>query len=128
MEDFLYTLITIGFTILAIVVNKRRIRTENAESEEKKQPEILNEPHREILPNRKIATKRVKRQGSTLHPDSQEQIVSEIQTTKHHPALQSHHTEPTGPKKQEKHSLTTDFDIRKAIIWSEILHPKFDEE
>lgn len=51
--------------------------------------------------------------------------ISTTQRTK--PATTTHKSPSKGDLSPEKHPLTADFDARKAVIWSEILKPKFEE-
>lgn len=74
-----------------------------------------------------------------MHPDSQEYILPDGRTEKPRknpkavPSVKATHatfqsTKTPQPHTEEPHPLTADFDAKKAVIWSEILKPKFEEE
>lgn len=142
MEDLLYILLMVGFFAVSVVSNKRR-QQQRAEAEEAEiEPQIPEmwptTPQSAPEPSkpRKTALKRAKRQGSAMHPDSQETITSELHAPRApKQRIQAHiksgqPTKPSLPIEEEapQHPLTADFDARKAVIWAEIMKPKFEEE
>ena len=147
MEDFLQILITFSIIIIAAVVNlrKRARDLEEGKDEEVRLPEgwptMTTTAPQPPTPTKRRKVVRPKPQSS-LHPDSQELLTPEI-------SRQRGHQPVVGPKKEtsscnahdngasekgttapegQKHPLTADFDAKKAVIWAEILKPKFDEE
>lgn len=146
MEDFLQILITFSIIIIAAVVNIRK-RARNLEEglDEEGIPEewptmTTTAPQPEPrTQHRKAVVPKVPR---PLHPDSQELLTPEIpQRGGYHPltdpkkeaATLTAHNDSAGKKgttapEGQKHPLTADFDAKKAVIWAEILKPKFEEE
>ncbi len=147
MEDFLQILITFSIIIIAAVVNlrKRARDLEEGKDEEVRLPEgwptMTTTAPQPPTPTKRRKVVRPKPQSS-LHPDSQELLTPEISRQRGHQpvvgpkkeatscnahdngASEKGTTAPEGPK----HPLTADFDAKKAVIWAEILKPKFDEE
>ena len=146
MEDFLQILITFSIIIIAAVVNLRK-RARNLEEglDEEGIPEgwptMTTTTPQPPTPTKRRKVVRPKPQSS-LHPDSQELLTPEI-------SRQRGHQPVVGPKKEttscnahnngarekgttapegQKHPLTADFDAKKAVIWAEILKPKFEDE
>ena len=146
MEDFLQILITFSIIIIAAVVNLRK-RARNLEEglDEEGIPEgwpvestIAPQPEPRTQHRKAVVPKAPR----PLHPDSQELLTPEI-------SRQRGHQPVVGPKKEttscnahdngasekgttapegQKHPLTADFDAKKAIVWAEIMKPKFEEE
>lgn len=146
MEDFLQILITFSIIIIAAVVNLRK-RARNLEEglDEEGIPEGWP-VESTTAPQPPTPTKRRKvvhpKPQSSLHPDSQELLTPEISRQRgHQPVVcPKKETTPcnahdngasekgtTAPEGQ-KHPLTADFDAKKAVIWAEILKPKYEEE
>lgn len=77
-------------------------------------------------------TQRKKGSMHRLHPDSQEVIYrTEGEWSTGEAKKGGGHTillEEEGAKNEAKHPEMEDFSLRKAVIWSEILKPKFEEE
>lgn len=148
MEEIIQILLTLGIILFAAISNiRKRVRQAEEEaqagSEEGSIGEQLPEGWPMQRPELRPATAPVKPKRkpshTTLHPDSQELLTSEIMALQRERA-QKKAPHPTGPlhdhtaapalkeeESAEKHPLTADFDARKAIIWSEIMKPKFDE-
>lgn len=146
MEDFLQILITFSIIIIAAVVNLRKRARDLEEGLDEEgipegwpvEPTTAPQPP---TPTKRRKVVRPKPQRS-LHPDSQELLTPEIpQRGGYHPltdpkkeasscnahdngASEKGRTAPEG----QKHPLTADFDAKKAVIWAEILKPKYEEE
>ena len=146
MEDFLQILITFSIIIIAAVVNlRKRARDLEEGLDEEGIPEgwpvestTAPQPEPRTRHRKAVALKAPR----PLHPDSQELLTPEI-------SRQRGHQPVVGPKKEttscnahdngasekgrtapegQKHPLTADFDTKKAVIWAEILKPKYEEE
>ncbi len=138
MEDIFNILITIGMVILAISAGrkKRPQRTKKAEPAAEL-PNDLPEGWpipREFFPGTEPARpvpkrKQPPRPKAGAKPDrtAPENVSGPGKTARqaagtHTPA---HNIAPP-PKSDAEHPDMADFDLRKAVIWSEILKPKFD--
>ncbi len=122
---------TLLIIALAYAAQERKRR-----SKEEKAPHSAEPQHPQPLPTaqpkrRAQLAPQGQRQNTyrKMHPDSQEGIPhSEISGSamRHHVP---HHQEnnPTVPQEEPKSPILEDFDARKAVVWSEILKPKFDE-
>lgn len=149
MDELIQILFTIGIILFATISGiKKRARQAMSESEEGSPEEQLPEgwpmqgPAQELPPATAPAKPKRMPQQSAMHPDSREQLISEIDALKREKearrksALHPAPHKPIGTREEssskeelqaEKHPLTADFELRKAVIWSEILKPKFDE-
>lgn len=147
MEDFLQILITFGIIIFAATSNlRKRARTLEEETEELPSEETPTNPG-PFTPIPKPRVRPTERKAAeALHPDSQELLTPEIalkerpKAHKNKIATTGRHLHPQGsslktasaPARPEeeptsRHPLTADFDPQKAIIWAEIMNPKFEE-
>lgn len=148
MDELIQILFTIGFILFATISGMRK-RARQAEAEEGSAEEHRPEgwspqsPAQELRPAAAPARPKRMPQQSTMHPDSREELISEIAALQRderpgrgasRPQHPTHgHSGTPGQASAneaaaaEKHPLTADFDARKAVIWSEILKPKFDE-
>lgn len=153
MEDWLYILLTIGFIASAALKSRRKpkgmIPKAPFDTSDMELPEGWP-PMEELAP--KPQQKRVtgapkKRSGARrMHPDSQEALLPEIEANHPKKRSQKPHSTPQVTTKPSVHTTATEpqippintperehpdmegFSLRKAVIWSEILKPKFDEE
>lgn len=146
MEDLLYILFVVGIVISSVVSNNKRQRAARKAAEARAREEAEHElmeterrthtaPHSTPQPTitpRPATPASTPRQGSALHPDSQEIIIPEVESPRNQatrPQI-SHNTRPTtaNTTESEPHPITADFDAKKAVVWAEILKPKFEEE
>ncbi len=157
MEDLIYILFVIVAIVSSVASNSKRQRAAReaaeAQEEEAEFEQVYDEaesmaptqptPHRASAADTAMRGEgRTMQQGSTIHPDSQESIISEIASARNqagrashnrptpHTAPNSHSTTHRAPNSdpEEKHPLIANFDAKKGIIWAEILKPKFEEE
>lgn len=166
MEDLIYILFVIVAIVSSVASNSKRQRAAREAAEAQEEEAEFEQVHDEAesmaptqptqplqpvqpTPHRASAADtamrgegRTMQQGSTIHPDSQESITSEIAIARNQAGRASHnrptpHTAPNShsathrapnSNPEEKHPLIADFDAKKGIIWAEILKPKFEEE
>lgn len=141
MEDLFSILTTICFVVIAVAVkaNKTMRQRAAAEQEQGEVPEYIPVPGwpatsgpepkpAKPMPGKHPIQRQAKRTApQKLHPDSQESLDSRelaAGRNRHTGSATNLRTEPS----QEQHPDMADFDLRKAVIWSEILQPKFREE
>ncbi len=155
MEDILQILFTIAIVTFALISNvrKRARKNQTANEEQGSEGEPLPEgwpsegPLGEIFQElkRKKTTSQTHGTPRRMHPDSQELLTAEIETTTAQKSIRNDYSAGREPRTNtrttlhtptpstnereegEKHPLTADFDAQKAVIWSEILKPKFEE-
>lgn len=139
---------TIGFVVIALLANgrKRKTQSRNTEAEPEEAPEwipipgmpfptrprpVVAEPTSPAMPKQSAASrpKPQKRGGTSIkiHPDSQETLNSPSLAAERSKRIESPALRTPEPI-AEQHPDMTDFDLRKVVIWSEILRPKFDED
>lgn len=149
MEDWLYISLAIGFIASAALKNRKRPARPLQEAEEEVELPEQWRTLEEFFPELKRPTSKQAPRTEVLHPDSQESLTpladrpkrakkaQKAKPTSHtslhsaQGAQSSAHTpkEPTeAPLPAKPHPDMEDFSLRKAVIWSEILKPKFDEE
>ncbi len=128
MSTFLSLSVTLILIVIYLFSGKRQQPQTSVEEQEYDPMEDFPKELRELL-GQTVRPNRVEPQR--MHPDSQEDIIAEeerISNNKTKPRA----VEPTHPKTEvktaENNPLTGDFDLRKAVVWSEILNPKFKEE
>jgi len=142
MEDILSILITVGFVTVAILANRKSKPHARRESENSNLPEGW--PTVESVPGMKRHTSHTntshdlqsKAFPQKMHPDSQEIILDfeNSSTTTGRKFRKSGKENPriepntAGSETEEKSPLTADFELSKAVVWSEILRPKFQDE
>lgn len=153
MEDWLYILLTISFIASAALKSRRKpkgmIPKAPFDTPDMKLPEGWP-PMEELTPKpkqKKASTSPKKRSGARrMHPDSQEVLLPEIEANHPKKGYRKPHSTPQATAKPSVHATATEsrtapintperehpdmegFSLRKAVIWSEILKPKFDEE
>lgn len=155
MEEFLQTIITMSIIVFALASSfRKKVRSLEQEESEIEERMEENEPQlpewwpRELTIPQPAPRKATKQTPQPLHPDSLESLESEIsrakrpkspqkegsRLTRHAATTTNPSIARTGqseerPKEQTSaaHPLTADFDPQKAIIWAEIMKPKFEE-
>lgn len=127
MEELIYIIL---FTIVVIASSVfsaiKKAKNSAKEMEQEGEPPI-------VIPPKKTTNKRRNRGRygyAAMHPDSQEHIINDIDARRNQYSLHSESDINTLEESQNgaKHEIIEDFDPKKAIIWSEIMKPKFDEE
>lgn len=126
MEELIYIIL---FTIVVIALSVfSAIKKEKNSAKEMEQ----GEPPIVITPQKTTNKRRNRgRYGhAALHPDSQEHIINDIDARRNQYSLHSESDINTLEESQNgaKHEIIEDFDPKKAIIWSEIMKPKFDDK
>lgn len=147
MEDILQIALTIGIVIFALISSIRKRDRQAMQEAAEGEPQLpegwptglpLEPMGEKVSPT---PQKRIKQRPQRLHPDSQELLMPETARSvppKRRPSRQNAPTEqqehatkqPEGKRSStsERHPLTADFDAKKAVVWAEILKPKFEEE
>uniref|UniRef100_UPI004056565A hypothetical protein n=1 Tax=Alistipes sp. TaxID=1872444 RepID=UPI004056565A len=132
MEPVLIQVIgTLLIIALAYVAQERKRRAKEKEVPQTVEPQ---RPHPLPTAQPKKSTRvapQAQRQSAyrKIHPDSQESIpYSEVSSNAmHHNAPRHQEESSAAPQEEPKSPILEDFDARKAVVWSEILKPKFDE-
>ncbi len=142
MEDILSILITVGFVAVAILANRKSKPHARKEGENSSLPEgwptvesIPEMKRRAVRTNASHDILRPKAVPQKMHPDSQETLDFENASTtasrkfrksgKENPRIEPN---AAGAETEERNPLTADFELSKAVVWSEILKPKFQDE
>lgn len=140
-------LITFGVIIFAAVSNLRKRARNLEENTEELPSEGLPTEFEPLAPAPKPKSRPKKRMTTEpMHPDSQELLTPKIAHKERFGAHKSKststgsHLHPRGSslmtstapaqaieEQTTRHPLTADFDPQKAIIWAEIMKPKFEE-
>jgi len=119
MEEFLRILFTVVILALVVVSNRKKRSQSAAQPEyepaERTFPQVR--PQR-IVPNVGHAQRTGRRQGSAPGGNVREEVAT--------PQVHATHTAPGDHPASP--AVMEDFDLRKAVIWSEVLRPKFEEE
>lgn len=137
MEDFFNILMTLGFVAVALLASgrKKRTRTQQTADAPDGQPEgwpfpreffphaePASAPHPEKKP--RPAAKKTAARNAGRTPDRSAAPAPERQPLR---ANDSNRAGSPRPEAQTERPDAADFDLRKAVVWSEILKPKFDE-
>ncbi len=119
----LFTIVVIALSVFSAI---KKEKNSAKEMEQEGEPPIVITP-------KKTTNKRRNRGHyghAALHPDSQEHIINDIDARRNQYSLHSEGDINTLEESQNraKHEIIEDFDPKKAIIWSEIMKPKFDDK
>lgn len=139
MEELLQILFSIIFFGFLLLSNRRKgVKKEETTPAEVESPlpqsEIPGPMRRNPrpTPTRPNFTHPTNTWQSELHPDSQEVIYPSESNRSKQPLKKSAkpHTNQTPQTATEvpKSPIMEDFDARKAVVWAEIMRPKFEEE
>lgn len=139
MEEFFNILVTIAMVILAVTASRRK-KPKQAKTVKPAtdMPDDLPEGWpfpREFFPGAEPARPAPKRKQPSQPKDAKSSRTapskpSAVPNKNSRRAVETKQTAPDiqpSPKSDAEHPETADFDLRKAVIWSEILKPKFDE-
>ncbi len=158
MEDIISILITVGFVAVAVLANRKskpqgrkageagewgeggKGGETDAEGAEGRLPEGwpsmgIPQMKRHTAPKSTSRDVLSRALPQKMHPDSQEVIISETSAAADRKARKSvkEHSK-TAPNaasaepREDQSPLMSDFEIGKAVVWSEILKPKFTDE
>lgn len=126
-------IILAGLTLVLVIIPFTRAK--RAKGEQESIPEVqppAESPETDL--KEPLQRPRKGRRGSVprLHPDSQEVIYRVEGEWSKEEAQKESNNSPLHKKEAAangaKHPDMEDFSLRKAVIWSEILKPKFEEE
>ena len=127
MEEFLKYLFTVAILLVFVIRRKKRPQSaEQPESESESEPGPMNWPLPPVRPQRAKPgagnMQRIdRRQGSVPGKEARKEVRKEV-------APQVHPTHVASGSNPAPPAVMEDFDLRKAVVWSEVLQPKFKEE
>lgn len=139
MEEFFNILVTIAMVILAVTASrKKKPKQAKTIKPATETPDDLPEGWpfpREFFPGAEPARPAPKRKQPSRPKDAKSSRTapskpSAVPNKNSRRAVETKQTAPDiqpSPKSDAERPETADFDLRKAVIWSEILKPKFDE-
>lgn len=136
MEEFFNILVTIAMVILAVTASrKKKSKQAKTVKPATDMPDDLPEGWpfpRELFPGAEPASKRKQpsRPKDAKSSRTAPSKPSAVPNKNNRRAVETKQTAPDiqpSPESGAEHPESVDFDLRKAVVWSEILKPKFDE-
>lgn len=131
MSTITYLILTVVFVAISSIIKSRSRQFSESELGKEVDEQTLapeEELRRLIAEFERRAEDRSRKTGriesAAIHPDSQEKIVADGS----YKSGQHLKKGANAPKIEEKHPIIEDFDLKRAVVWSEILTPKFKEE